>query len=52
MRKTPSDNAAFKDGKEPQTKECMWLLEAEKIKDTDSVLEPTTKKAILQMPWL
>lgn len=23
MRKTPSDNAAFKDGKEPQTKECM-----------------------------
>lgn len=23
MRKTPSDNAAFKDGKEPLTKACM-----------------------------
>lgn len=23
MRKTPSDNVAFKDGREPQTKECM-----------------------------
>lgn len=41
MRRTQSAFAGFEDGgKGPRAKECEWLLEAGKSKETDSPLEP------------
>lgn len=52
VRRTRPDTAGFEDGERgPWTKECWWILQAGKRKETDPGLEPIERNAALKTHW-